>query len=68
MHGLAGVWLDAGRAWAADDTVDLGPTMSALDRALDRAEQVARTLRLDDGDLSAAPGTALPGAPDVLPL
>jgi len=44
--GLAGVWLAAVRAWAADGSEDLGPTMAALDRALDRAEQVARSLRL----------------------
>ncbi|MFC0409568.1 TetR family transcriptional regulator [Roseomonas elaeocarpi] len=55
VQGLAGVWIAASRAWADDTTVDLGPTMAALDRALDRAEQVARTLRLDDGDLGTAP-------------
>ncbi|MBX9700953.1 MAG: TetR family transcriptional regulator [Acetobacteraceae bacterium] len=45
--GLTAVWLAVVRAWARDDTADLGPTMAALDRALDRAEQVARTLRLE---------------------
>ncbi len=44
--GLAGVWLAAVRAWAEDDSEDLGSTMAVLDRAIDRAEQVARTLRL----------------------
>ena len=44
--GLIGVWLAAVRAWAEDESEDLGPTMAALDRALDRAEQVARTIRL----------------------
>jgi AcrR family transcriptional regulator len=44
--GLVGVWLATVRAWAEDESEDLGPTMAALDRALDRAEQVARTLRL----------------------
>ena len=35
---------------------------AALDKALDRAEQIARTLRLDDGDLSAAGhGGIVPG-------
>ena len=48
-EGLTAVWLATLRAWARDETVDLGPTMAALDRALDRAEQVARTLRLDPG-------------------
>jgi hypothetical protein len=33
-------------AEAEDESEDLGPTMAALDRALDRAEQIARTLRL----------------------
>lgn len=44
--GLVAVWLATLRAWAEDGSEDLGPTMAALDRALDRAEQVARTLRL----------------------
>ena len=44
--GRIGVWLAAVRAWAEDESEDLGPTMAALDRALDRAEQVARTIRL----------------------
>jgi AcrR family transcriptional regulator len=56
--GLVGVWLSTVRAWAEDESEDLGTTMAALDRALDRAEQVARTLRLlpaagaDDADLA----------------
>lgn len=41
--GLVGVWLAAVRAWAEDGSEDLGPTMAALDRALDRAEQAARS-------------------------
>jgi len=49
--GLTAVWLATIRAWADDDSVDLGPTMAALDRALDRAEQVARALRLDPGEM-----------------
>jgi hypothetical protein len=44
--GLVGVWLSAVRSWAEDETEDLGPTMAALDRALDRAEQIARTFGL----------------------
>jgi ubiquinone biosynthesis protein COQ9 len=47
--GLTAVWLATLQAWTRDETVDLGPTMAALDRALDRAGQVARTLRLDPG-------------------
>lgn len=44
--GLLGVWLAALRAWVEDDSEDLAPTMAALDRALDRAEQIGRTFRL----------------------
>lgn len=44
--GLTGVWLATIRAWAEDGSEDLGHTMAALDRALDRAEQLGRTLRL----------------------
>ena len=49
INGLTVVWLATLRAWARDASMDLGPTMAALDRALDRAEQVARTLRLSPG-------------------
>lgn len=45
-QGLTAVWLAVIRTWKGDETADLGPTMAALDRALDRAEQVARSLRL----------------------
>ena len=62
VQGLAAVWVQASRAWAEDDSADLGPTMSALDRALDRAERVARTIRLDPGDVSATPFSADPEA------
>lgn len=44
--GLTAVWLATMRTWMRDENPDLGATMAALDRALDRAEQVARTLRL----------------------
>lgn len=60
--GLVGVWLATVRAWAEDESEDLGPTMAALDRALDRAEQIARTLRLLPG------AEAMPDAePDTPP-
>lgn len=59
--GLTGVWLATVRAWAADGSEDLGPTMAALDRALDRAEQIARTLRLMPRQ---GPANALAAAPE----
>ncbi len=50
VKGTTAVWLATVRAWANDETQDLAPTMAALDKALDQAERVARTLRLDPGD------------------
>ena len=63
--GLVGVWLYTLRAWTRDASADLGSTMAALDRALDRAEQAARTLRLGPADHAAATpgGTAAPATP-----
>jgi ubiquinone biosynthesis protein COQ9 len=40
--GLLGVWLWSVRAWREDESTDLSATMTALDRALDRAGQLAR--------------------------
>ena len=40
--GLGTVWLSALRAWEKDDSADLSATMAALDRALDRADRIAR--------------------------
>ena len=40
--GLLGVWLWTLRAWRHDESADMAATMSALDHALKRAEQVAR--------------------------
>lgn len=56
VQGTAAVWLATVRAWAKDETADLAPTMAALDRALDQAEKVARSLRLPEpvGDGPAA--------------
>ena len=53
--GLVGVWLTAVRAWAEDESEDLGTTMAALDRALDRAEQIARSIRLLPEDETPPP-------------
>ncbi len=46
VKGTTAVWLATVRAWAKDETQDLAPTMAALDRALDQAEKLARSLRL----------------------
>jgi len=55
--GLIGVWLVTIRAWEGDASQDMGPTMAALDRALDRAEQTARSLRIEPGDMAVPPVT-----------
>ena len=53
--GLAGVWLATIRAWAKDDSPDMGATMAALDAALDRAERIARPLGLLRGETAPPP-------------
>jgi len=63
---LLAVWLGAFRAWAKDESADLGATMAALDRLLDRAESLARTLEpLLPG--RAAPPAAPQQEPDASP-
>jgi AcrR family transcriptional regulator len=53
--GLTGVWLATIRAWARDDSPDMGTTMAALDAALDRAERIARPLGLQRGEAAPPP-------------
>ena len=53
--GLTGVWLATIRAWARDDSPDMGTTMAALDAALDRAERIARPLGLLRGEAAPPP-------------
>jgi len=53
--GLAGVWLATIRAWARDESPDIGGTMAALDSALDRAERIAHSLGLLRGGADPAP-------------
>ncbi|WP_338664280.1 TetR family transcriptional regulator [Pararoseomonas sp. SCSIO 73927] len=72
VQGLVGVWLSVARAWEGDESVDLGPTMAALDRALDRAEKVASTLRLTEeeplpGPMDSPMGTS-GGSPGGSPV
>lgn len=50
VKGLLAVWLYATRAWTQDDSADLSATMTAADKALDRAGEFARHL----GDEPAA--------------
>jgi len=56
VKGLCAVWIATLRAWEQDEGADLGQTMAGLDKALDRAEQVGRTLRLTT-DEDTAPAT-----------
>jgi AcrR family transcriptional regulator len=53
--GLAVVWIRAVNVWSRDTSEELGPTMAALDRALERAEQAARSFGLAGGDLAVPP-------------
>ncbi len=64
--GLGLVWLRVVSVWATDTTEELGPTMAALDRALERAEQAARSFGLSGGDLAAAPAGDPPGAESTM--
>jgi AcrR family transcriptional regulator len=51
--GLTAVWIRAVNIWSKDTSEELGPTMAALDRTLERAEQAARSFGLAEGDLAA---------------
>jgi len=42
--GLAAVYLSTMRTWVKDDSDDMATTMAALDKALDRAENVVNTV------------------------
>ncbi len=42
--GLTGVYIKVLKIWAEDESVDLSKTMSALDKALERAEKAANIL------------------------
>lgn len=59
--GLTAVWIRAVHVWSKDTSEELGPTMAALDRALERAEQAARSFGLADGDRSAPPAAGEAG-------
>lgn len=64
--GLLGVWLYAVRAWAEDDSPDLASTMTAVDKALDRAGQLARYLgEAAEGESGASAEEAAKPAEDL---
>jgi hypothetical protein len=46
IKGVVGVVMMVARDWMKDDTPDLAPTMKALDRRLQQAEEWAISLRL----------------------
>lgn len=46
VAGLTVVYLNATRHWMKDESADLAKTMAALDKSLNRAEQVAGTFML----------------------
>ena len=56
--GLVAVWLGTLRAWAEDESEDLGHSMAALDRLLDRAGQIGRSFRLLPADTAEPPAGA----------
>jgi AcrR family transcriptional regulator len=60
VQGLVVVWLWTIRAWQRDDSLDLGQTMAALDKALTQAERAAPWLKLSSPE---APPPAEPPAP-----
>ncbi|PCK00389.1 MAG: TetR family transcriptional regulator [Zetaproteobacteria bacterium] len=44
VAGLTGIYIKVLKTWSVDDSADLSKTMSALDKALDRAEKMANVL------------------------
>jgi ubiquinone biosynthesis protein COQ9 len=66
VRGLLAVWLWAIRTWERDTSDDLSGTMAAVDKALERAEQVASWLHGQRRTPPPAAGGA--GDPDASPL
>lgn len=66
--GLLGVWLYGMRAWAEDESADLAHTMTAVDKALDRAGVCARRIgdKAEADDKAAA--APAPGHDEDLPF
>ncbi|WP_419758028.1 TetR family transcriptional regulator [Acidisoma sp.] len=70
-QGLLGVWLWSVRAWREDESADLSATMTALDKALDRAGQLAHYIGDDPPvteDDAAASAPLTPQAPPIDPV
>lgn len=65
VNGLVAVWLWGMRAWEQDVTEDLSATMAAVDKALERAEQVASWL---SGTRPAPPPPVSAGAGEDAPF
>ncbi len=65
VDGLTAVWLWTVRAWRQDESLDLSTTMAALDRALDRVEQVAGWLSRGGGASDDAEASASFNAPEM---
>jgi ubiquinone biosynthesis protein COQ9 len=66
VRGLLAVWLWAVRAWERDTSDDLSGTMAAIDKALERAEQVASWLH--GQRRTPPPATSGAGDPEPSPL
>jgi len=66
VRGMLAVWLWAVRAWERDESEDMSGTMAAVDKGLERAEQVASWLH---GQRRASPPVAATGRvePDPAP-
>jgi hypothetical protein len=66
-QGLLGVWLWSVRAWREDESIDLSATMTAVDKALDRAGQLAQYIG-DDPPVPEDGSVAYPVAPTDPPI
>ncbi len=66
-QGLLGVWLWSVRAWREDESADLSATMTAVDKALNRAAELARYIGDDpplfEEEVVAASPLPLPDPP-----
>jgi len=44
VAGLTAIWVSTARVWLRDDSPDLAQTMAALDKALQRGDEIARSV------------------------